>query len=168
MLILENWSESFFLCSFKNIYFLSSYLHIKHPLNAEWLLKVKPATPFVNARHCKVMMFCKLWGQDVLRCFFCFAWKLRSLVVWTFAGTIVWKKINNWFLNLFFKIKMKELRCIALFAVIGFIKKLSLIDYVNIYLFLIFFQLIFPCGKVRGYSTLLISWFTNLNLSHFF
>ena len=44
---------------------------------------------------------------------------------------------------------MKELRCIALFAVIGFIKKLSLIDYVNIYLFLIFFQLIFPCGKVR-------------------
>ena len=42
MFILEDWSESFFLCSFKNFYLL--FLDIKLSFNVEWLEKVKPAT----------------------------------------------------------------------------------------------------------------------------
>ena len=42
MFILEDWSESFFLCSFKSFYLL--FLDIKLSFNVEWLEKVKPAT----------------------------------------------------------------------------------------------------------------------------
>ena len=42
-----------------------------------------------------------------------------------------------------FKLKVNESQYIALFVVSGSIKKLSLIDFVNIYLILIFFAIVF-------------------------
>ena len=50
-----------------------------------------------------------------------------------------------------------ELQYIALFAVSGSIKKLSSIDYVNIYLFSIFSQYVFLGGNVWGYPILLVT-----------
>ena len=58
-----------------------------------------------------------------------------------------------------FVLRINESQYIALSVVNGFMKKLFLIDYVNIYLFSLFFSIDFARWKVSGYPTLLISRF---------
>ena len=109
-----------------------------------------------KCEYCYLILFICMNYTDISFCFD-IIFHIKGKIWANFIKTVSVKFVSC--RNVCFKIN--ESRYIVLFVVSGSIKKLISIDYVNIYLFSIFFSIKFAWWKSLALPNILLLWFIN-------